>query len=100
MELLFLCSLNSFCITLWNTSLPFQVCQYAKDQFLDGLCLQHLLGQLAGDNLSLYFKDYTDQVMDGEFWKRKMPLLCSAVLVIDWLLFVFVQFFVKSSLRS
>jgi len=27
--------------------------------------LQHLLRQLAGDNLLLHFNDYTDQVLDG-----------------------------------
>ena len=39
---------------------------FAEEHFLDALCLQHLLSQLAGDNLSLYFNDYTDQVLDGE----------------------------------
>ena len=33
---------------------------------LDALCLQHLLNQLAGDNLSLYFRDYTDHALDGK----------------------------------
>ena len=33
---------------------------------LDSLCLQHLLSQLAGDNLSLYFRDYTQQALDGK----------------------------------
>jgi len=33
---------------------------------LDALCLQHLLSQLAGDNLSLYFRDFTDQALDGK----------------------------------
>ena len=37
---------------------------------LDALCLQHLLSQLAGDNLSLYFRDYTDQALDGKSTKR------------------------------
>ena len=39
---------------------------FAEEHFLDALCLQHLLSQLTGDNLSLYFNDYTDQVLDGE----------------------------------
>lgn len=43
-----------------------QVSVYAEDHLLDALCLQHLLSQLAGDNLSLYFSDYTDQTLDGE----------------------------------
>lgn len=42
-----------------------KVSVYAEDHFLDALCLQHLSSQLAGDNLSLYFSDYTDQVLDG-----------------------------------
>jgi len=42
-----------------------KVSVYAEDHLLDALCLQHLLSQLAGDNLSLYFNDYTDQVLDG-----------------------------------
>ena len=37
---------------------------------LDALCLQHLLSQLAGDNLSLYFRDYTDQAVDGKSTKK------------------------------
>ena len=37
---------------------------------LDALCLQHLLSQLAGDNLSLYFRDYTDQALDGKSTKQ------------------------------
>lgn len=37
---------------------------------LDALCLQHLLSQLAGDNLSLYFRDYTDQALDGKSTKK------------------------------
>lgn len=42
---------------------------------LDALCLQHLLSQLAGDNLSLYFRDYTDQALDGKSTKRvKKPI--------------------------
>lgn len=43
-----------------------QVSVFAEEHFLDALCLQHLLSQLAGDNLSLYFNDYTDQVLDSE----------------------------------
>ena len=39
---------------------------FAKDHFLDALCLQHLLSQLAGENFSLFFSDYTDQILDGE----------------------------------
>ncbi|XP_020602446.1 uncharacterized protein LOC110041496 [Orbicella faveolata] len=42
-----------------------KVSTYAEDHMLDALCLQHLLGQLAGDNLSLYFRDFTDQSLDG-----------------------------------
>lgn len=42
-----------------------KVSTYAEDHMLDALCLQHLLSQLAGDNLSLYFRDYTDQALDG-----------------------------------
>ncbi|KAJ7333080.1 hypothetical protein OS493_018252 [Desmophyllum pertusum] len=42
-----------------------KVSVYAEDHMLDALCLQHLLSQLAGDNLSLYFRDYTDQALDG-----------------------------------
>lgn len=38
---------------------------YAEDHLLDALFLQHLLSQLTGDNLSLYFNDYTDQLLDG-----------------------------------
>ena len=37
---------------------------------LDALCLQHLLSQLAGDNLSLYFRDFTDQALDGKSTKK------------------------------
>ena len=44
----------------------FQVSIYAEDNLLDALFLQHLLSQLTGDNLSLYFNDYTDQLLDGE----------------------------------
>ena len=33
---------------------------------LDALCLQHILSQLTGDNLPLYFRDYTDQALDGK----------------------------------
>lgn len=44
----------------------FQVSIYAEDHLLDALFLQHLLSQLTGDNLSLYFNDYTDQLLDGE----------------------------------
>ena len=32
---------------------------------LDSLLLEHLLGHLAGNNLSLYFRDYVEQTMDG-----------------------------------
>lgn len=39
---------------------------YAEDHLVDALFLQHLLSQLTGDNLSLYFNDYTDQLLDGE----------------------------------
>lgn len=42
-----------------------KVSLFAKDHFLDALFLQHLLSQLAGDSSSLYFSDYTDQVLDG-----------------------------------
>lgn len=43
---------------------------YAEDHMLDALCLQHLLSQLTGDNLSLYFRDYTDQALDGKSTKK------------------------------
>lgn len=39
---------------------------YAEDHLVDALFLQNLLSQLTGDNLSLYFNDYTDQLLDGE----------------------------------
>jgi len=42
-----------------------KVSSYAQDHMLDAFCLQHLLSQLAGDNLSLYFRDHTDQTLDG-----------------------------------
>lgn len=42
-----------------------EVSVFAKDHFLDALCLQHLLSQVAGENFSLFFSDYTDQVLDG-----------------------------------
>ena len=43
-----------------------QVSLHAEDHLLDAVCLQHLLTRLTGDNLSLYFNDYTDQILDGE----------------------------------
>ena len=50
---------------------------YAEDHLLDALCLQHLLSQLAGDHLLLYFNDYTDQVLDGKSSARETTLfLC------------------------
>ena len=49
-----------------NNFVLFQVSIYAEDNLLDALFLQHLLSQLTGDNLSLYFNDYTDQLLDGE----------------------------------
>jgi len=42
-----------------------EVSVFAEDHFLDALCLQHLLSQVAGENFSLFFSDYTDQVLDG-----------------------------------
>ena len=58
-------------VTLWSECVNkyfclFQVSMYAEDHLLDALFLQHLLSQLTGDNLSLYFNDYTDQLLDGE----------------------------------
>ena len=42
-------------------SLALQVSVFAKDHFLDALCLQHLLSQVAGENFSLFFSDNTDR---------------------------------------
>ena len=52
-------------------SLALQVSVFAKDHFLDALCLQHLLSQVAGENFSLFFSDYTDQVLDGKLVSPK-----------------------------
>lgn len=38
---------------------------YAEDHLLDSMCLQHLLSQLAGDNLSFHVRNYTQQALDG-----------------------------------
>lgn len=38
---------------------------YAEDRLLDSLCLQHLLSQLAGDNLSFHVRGYAQQALDG-----------------------------------
>ena len=49
-------------VLLWSL----QVSVFAENHFLDALCLQHLLSQVAGDNFSLFFRDYTDQILHGE----------------------------------
>ncbi|XP_032236082.2 uncharacterized protein LOC5511015 isoform X1 [Nematostella vectensis] len=42
-----------------------QVRELAEGRLLDDLCLEHLLSLLAGNNLSLYLRDYTEETMDG-----------------------------------
>ena len=68
----FVCVVVVFCfVLLWSL----QVCVFAEDHFLDALCLQHLLSQVAGENFSLFFSDYADQVLDGKLVspKPKIP---------------------------
>ncbi|KAK3749317.1 hypothetical protein QZH41_020095 [Actinostola sp. cb2023] len=42
-----------------------EIARFSEGRLLDSLVLEHLLSHLTGNNLSLYFRDYMEQTMDG-----------------------------------
>merc|ERR1719433_1337683 len=53
--------------TLRKTSHTEEVSRCAQHRLLDAFCLDYLLTHFSRDNISTYFNDYTEQVMDGMF---------------------------------